>query len=89
MSNIKMSDMFAVDIQAKQIHIKGGYTYSKISGMTTEEYAARAINTHDTLVAQNLALKAALEDISALTNNYNVINAKQIADLALGNGKKQ
>ena len=46
-------------------------------------------SSHDTLVAQNKALKAALEDISALTNNYNVINAKQIADLALGNGKKQ
>lgn len=53
MPDIKMSDMFAVDIQAKRIHIKGGYTYSKIDGMTTEEYAAHAINTHDSLVAQN------------------------------------
>ena len=34
-------------------------------------------------------LEAALNKISELTNNHNVINAKQIADHALGNGKKQ
>ena len=34
-------------------------------------------------------LEEALNKISELTNNHNVINAKQIADHALGNGKKQ
>ena len=34
-------------------------------------------------------LEGSLTEISELTNNYSVINAKQIADYALGNGKKQ
>lgn len=52
---------------------------------TMDEFTREA----EKMQARNTELKAALNRISRLTNNFHVINAKQIADKALGNGKKQ
>ena len=74
MSDIKMSDVFEFAVD----EIVGGHggiaVYLNFDGdaVTSDDenatrYAAHAINTHDTLVAQNLALKAALETLIGRT----------------------
>lgn len=54
-----------------------------------KDAAIHAIANHDQMALRIKELESALNRISELTNNYNIINAKQIADYALGNGKKQ
>ena len=92
MSNedIKMSDVFDLPVQSGADGCVYDLHYSRIctSGSNSKEIT-HAINNHDPMALRIKELEVALNKISELTNNHNVINAKQIADNALGNGKKQ
>ena len=53
------------------------------------QFVVESATSHDPMVDRIRVLEEALNRISSLTNNFNIINAKQIADQALGNEKKQ
>ena len=65
MSDIKMSEVFSLPLYTEEGEVcdcDGGLMAS-FTTYIQDDAAVLAINTHDTLVAHNLALKAALETL--------------------------
>ena len=67
MSDIKMSEEFYLPLTHKNgvVEDDSGLFVADLASTEMDVAMCHAINTHDTLVAQNLALKAALEKIKA------------------------
>ena len=66
MSDIKMSEVFPKGIEPRGLFVHPSQINKNYDdGVTPHTYICHAVEAHDTLVAQNLALKAALEKVKA------------------------